>query len=113
MTITGKVTKVLDTQSGTNKSGEQWQKGGFVIETESQYPKKIAISTWGDVANYSSKLKSGEKVTAHIDIESRKYNDRWYTNVKAWKIESNTPKGEPVKDCPQPEKDDNSDDLPF
>lgn len=110
MTITGKVTKVLGTQSGTNKSGEQWQRGGFVIETEGQYPKKIAISTWGDVVNYSSKLKAGEKVTAHIDIESREYNDRWYTDVKAWKIEGG-PKGEPVKDCPQPENDDQ--DLPF
>lgn len=110
MTITGEVIKILDTQSGTNKSGEKWQRGGVVIETEGQYPKKIAISTWGDVVDYSSKLNVGEKITASIDIESREYNDRWYTDVKAWRIDGG-PKGEVVKDCPQPESDDQ--DLPF
>lgn len=110
MTISGKVIEILKTESGESKNGS-WQKGGFVIETESQYPKKIAISTWGNVVNYSSKLKKGEKVTVHIDIESREYNDRWYTDVKAWKIEVG-PKGEPVKDSPHPENDE-PEDLPF
>ena len=31
-------------------------------------------------------LKEGEDVTVGIDIESREYNGRWYTNIKGWKV---------------------------
>jgi hypothetical protein len=28
-----------------------------------------------------------ETVTVHFDIESREYNGRWYTNIRAWKVD--------------------------
>ena len=29
-------------------------------------------------------------MTVHLDIASREYNGRWYTDVKAWKVERDT-----------------------
>ena len=31
-------------------------------------------------------IKQGENLSVSIDIESREYNGRWYTDVKAWKV---------------------------
>lgn len=57
------------------------------METEGQYPKKVCISAWGDKIN-ESLLKPGIMLTISFDVESREYNGRWYTDVKAWKMEA-------------------------
>jgi hypothetical protein len=57
------------------------------VETEGQYPKKICISIWGDKINPDI-LTEGVNLDLSFDIESREFNGKWYTNVKAWKIEA-------------------------
>ena len=52
-----------------------------------QFPKKVCVSVWGDKIN-ESQLQIGAQLNISFDIESREYNSRWYTDVKAWKIES-------------------------
>ena len=84
-TVSGAVVHILPEQSGAGKNGT-WRKRDFVIETADQYPKKICLTQWGDEIDNSA-LQEGELVTAHIDIASREYNGRWYTDVKAWKVE--------------------------
>jgi hypothetical protein len=88
MEISGNIIQVLPLQTGEGKNGP-WKKQDFVIETESQYPKKVCISMWGDRID-ENMIKVGNGVTASIDVESREYNGRWYTDVKAWKLEGNT-----------------------
>lgn len=85
MEITGRVIQILPLQEGTNKSGNTWRKQEFVLETESQYPKKVLIMLWGDKVSQFP-ISEGQKVTAFFDLESREYNGRWYTEVRAWKI---------------------------
>ena len=85
MNIKGKLIRVLPLQSGTSKNGE-WRKQDIIVETDDQYPKKICISIWGDRIDVTS-LKVGNLLDIEINIESREYNNRWYTNIKAWKIE--------------------------
>lgn len=41
---------------------------------------------WGDRID-QFKVAEGETLTVHFDLESREYNGRWYTDVKAWRIE--------------------------
>ena len=83
--ITGKVTQILPEQSGEGKNGP-WRKQEFILETQGNYPKQICIVQWGDNIDQSG-VREGETITAHIDIQSREYNGRWYTDVKAWRIE--------------------------
>ena len=40
---------------------------------------------WGDKIDQFN-LQQGEAVEVSVDLESREYNGRWYTDVKAWKV---------------------------
>ena len=83
--IKGKIVKILPEQRGQGKNGE-WVKQEFVIETMDQYPKKACFSTWGDKTANIKQLLQGDEVTVSFNIESREYNERWYTDLRAWKI---------------------------
>ena len=83
--IAGRVIEILEEQSGESRNGP-WRKQEFILETEGDYPAKICVVQWGDDIDKFA-LEGGEKLTAHIDIRSREYNGRWYTDVKAWKVE--------------------------
>lgn len=85
MQLTAKLIQVLPLQTGTGKNG-QWKKQDIIVETEGQYPKKVCVSIWGDKIN-ESLLKAGNMLNISFDVESREYNGRWYTDVKAWKVE--------------------------
>lgn len=86
MDIKGRVIQLLALQTGEGKNGT-WKKQDFVIETDGQYPKKVCISAWGDKINESA-LQVGNEVNISFDVESREYNGRWYTDLKAWKIDT-------------------------
>lgn len=85
MQLTAKLVQVLPLQTGTGKNG-QWKKQDIIVETDGQYPKKVCVSIWGDKIN-ESQLKQGAMLNISFDVESREYNGRWYTDVKAWKVE--------------------------
>lgn len=85
MQLSAKLIQILPLQSGTGKNGE-WKKQDIIVETQEQYPKKICVSVWGDKIP-SQPLIVGINLLIDIDIESREYNGRWYTDVKAWKIQ--------------------------
>lgn len=117
--ITGKVIAVLPEQSGTSAGGKSWTKQDFVIETEDQYPKKIACTAFGEkVVPIASKLTIGQEITVHINIESREFNEKWFTNVSAWRIDLN-PNGitnKPVESIHVKTNEEivsDGDDLPF
>lgn len=121
--IIGKLIAKLPQQSGQGKNGS-WIKQDFIIETQDQFPKKVCISLWGDKAKDLDSIAIGETLKAGINIESREFNGKWYTDVKAWRIEknSNSTKSEipsmPGNDNLPPfldpeNKFEPSDDLPF
>lgn len=85
--VSGQIIKLLPEQNGESQRGP-WKKQDMVIETNEQYPKKIAITCWGDKVDEIQSLSPGTQVKVAINIESREYNERWYTDVKAWKIEA-------------------------
>jgi len=115
--VSGKVFKLLQEQSGEGKNG-RWVKQEFVIETEDQFPKKVCFSTWGDKVSELKKLAEGDAVEVSFNAESREYNGRWYTDLRAWKIVKSG--GQPIDNQldapPLGEGDippDEGDDLPF
>lgn len=91
MEITGKLIQKLPVQSGVSSSGNNWSKAEFVIETVEQYPKKVCSNLWGERARALDQFQLGDLITVSFDLESREYNGRWYTDVKAWKVEAATP----------------------
>lgn len=88
MELSGKVIQKLPEVGGNSRSGNAWRKQEFILETPGQYPKKVCVALWGDKIDQFS-INTGEQVTLGIDVESREYNGRWYTEVKAFKVEKN------------------------
>lgn len=82
----GTLIEKLPELSGTGKKGV-WTKQDFVIETTDQYPRKICLSVWGDKVDLLDKFKVGDTMTVHFNPESREYNQKWYTELRAWKFE--------------------------
>lgn len=91
MEITGKLIQKLPVQSGVSSTGNNWSKAEFVIETIEQYPRKVCANLWGERAKALDQFQLGSLITVSFDLESREYNGRWYTDVKAWKVEAATP----------------------
>ncbi|MCO5247692.1 MAG: DUF3127 domain-containing protein [Chitinophagales bacterium] len=93
MDITGKIIKMMDVVSGTSANGA-WQKREFVIETMDQYPKKACFSTWAQRVDDLNNFNVGDVVRVSFDVSSREFNERWYTDLRAWRIENaNNPNG--------------------
>ncbi|WP_031529022.1 DUF3127 domain-containing protein [Dyadobacter crusticola] len=117
MELTGTVIALLPEVTGQGKNG-MWRKQEFILEIPSQYPKKVCISLWGDKIDQAD-LQINQSVTASIDIESREYNSRWYTEVKAWKVDKANGGGPSASSGGSPLPpvttftEDESDDLPF
>jgi hypothetical protein len=84
MEISGKIIQFLQVQTGQGKNGP-WKKQEFILETGDNYPKKICIAVWGDKIDLAS-FKPGDTVDVSFDVESREFNGRWYTDVKAWRV---------------------------
>ncbi len=113
--IAGSVSEILPEQSGEGKNGT-WRKQEFILETEGDYPKKICVLQWGDNIDKFG-LQTGERVTVHIDLQSREFNGRWYTDVKAWKLQRDEAQSGPPatsgEPFPEPALEDLDDSLPF
>jgi len=131
MEIIGKLIQKLPLESGISKTGNSWQKQEFVIETLEQYPRKICANLWGERTAVLETLNIDDKVVMYFDLESREFNGKWYTDVKASRLDPvagnpqmQTPQSAPqqyaapANDLPQefenlPEEGGMADDLPF
>jgi len=83
MELTGKIINILPLQKGEGKNGP-WKKQEYVIETFDKIPRKVCFSLWGEKID-QFQLNEGDEAEVMFDLESREYNGRWYTEVKAWK----------------------------
>lgn len=110
MEITGKVKQLMPMQTGTGKNGE-WFKQEMLIETEGNYPKSVMLTAWKDLAKFAATLRPGSKVTAQFDLESREYNGRYYTEVKAYKLDVGAT--QPTQTSAHTTASVDQDDLPF
>ena len=97
MNISGTIFKVLPLESGDGKNGT-WKKQSTIIEIDNgKYPKKVAVTFWGDLV---ADRMVGSSLDVEIDIESREYNTKWYTDVKVWRVNSDTKKSDAIDSLP-------------
>lgn len=111
MEVNGKIIQLLGVQTGQGKNGT-WKKQEFILETGDQYLKKICIAVWGDKIDMSQ-YRIGDPVQVSFDVESREYNGRWYTDVKAWKVVAQGQAGSEPPPYNGPIDPVHEDDLPF
>lgn len=85
MELQGKIIVVLPERSGTSQRGNQWRSITYVLETQEQYPKKLAFDVTNDKIDQLN-IQLGEILTVQFDINAREYNGRWFNSVNAWNV---------------------------
>ena len=85
MEIQGKIIVVLPERSGVSQRGNQWRSISYVLETQEQYPKKLAFDVTNDKIDQLN-IQFGEILTVQFDINAREYNGRWFNSVNAWNV---------------------------
>ena len=110
--MTGKVIAILEKKSGTSKAGKAWVSQEYVIETSDQYPKKCCFALFGEERITACNIQMGETITAHLDIDARQWEQRWFNTVSAWKIDRASTTDAQPQQQEAPVADSKSD-LPF
>lgn len=86
MEFVGKVLEILPAVTGQSARGT-WERQTVVFEqANKQFGKEIAVTFMNKGQDVAS-LRVGESYTVSFDIESRKYMDKWYTDVRAWRVQ--------------------------
>lgn len=100
MDFEGKVLEILPPVSGQSARGT-WERQTVVFEQQNkQYGKELAVTFMNKAQDVAS-LRVGEHYIVSFDIESRNYQGRWYTDVRAWRVQPvQTQAQPPVQDMP-------------
>lgn len=133
MEIIGKVVRLGGLTEGTSARGP-WRKQDLIIETDEQYPKTVCLTCWTNQIEEIQNMVPGQMVKAQIDISSREFNGKWYTDIRVWRFDPvvqntatttpaatavqqspmhQTPPTTPSQETPFFNDDNNGDDLPF
>ena len=112
LSIKGTLIKKNDVENIENKEGKKWIKQNFLLQTPADYNNQICFQLFGEekiklLDNHSI----GDLIEVFFNISSREYNNRYYHNIDAWRInkidhvqsENNESKS----------NEDNSENLPF
>ena len=85
MILEGTIIQVIGMQEGVSKTtGKEWKLAQYLLETNEQYPKKVCVDVFGEERINELSLIVDEQVALNTDVESREFNGRWYTSVRAW-----------------------------
>lgn len=86
MELIGKVVRLGNLVTGTSARGP-WSKQELIVETDEQYPKQVCVLCWTNLAEEAKALAPGQMVKIQISVESREFNGKWYTDVRAWRFD--------------------------
>ena len=105
MEIIGKVVRLGNLTEGTSARGP-WRKQDLIIETEEQYPRTVCLTCWTNQIDEIQKFAPGQTIKAQIEISSREFNGKWYTDVRVWRFDpvgaTTAPVAAPTQPVQQP-----------
>ena len=105
MEIIGKVVRLGNLVEGTSARGP-WRKQELIIETEEQYPRTVCLICWTNQIDEIQKFAPGQTIKAQIEISSREFNGKWYTDVRVWRFDpvgaTASPAATPTQPVQQP-----------
>ena len=87
LSIKGHLIKKNDIENIENKEGKKWTKQTFILQTPAEYNNQICFQLFGEEKiKLLETHKIGDQIEVFFNISSREYNNRYYHNVDAWKI---------------------------
>jgi hypothetical protein len=119
---------VLHKKYDTEKKTETFQAREFVIEQDDRgYKNFVKFQLTQDRCGIIDDINEGTMIKVHFDLRGREWNDKYFTNLNAWRVEIPTAtqpnqvpggadSGFPTSEPPaanQSTEDNDFDDLPF
>jgi hypothetical protein len=102
MEFEGVVWKILPATQGTSARGE-WKKQEVIFELKQEYSRKVCVIFFNKESDVA-RLKEGATYIVSVNIESREFNGRWYTDVRAWRVQPKQEESAPAADAaPMPD----------
>ena len=82
------IVRKLEVVNGTSARGP-WSKQEFIVQyQDGNFPNQLVMNVWGqEKVNELAQYQVGDRIKASLTLSSREFNGRWYTDVRAWKIE--------------------------
>lgn len=96
MEVSGKIIQMLPLQEGIGRNGNPWKVQSAILETQDQYPRKVCFEVFGEDRIHNNPFKVDDIVTISFDIESREFNGRWYTSIRAYRVQQGLPEQTPA-----------------
>ena len=120
--ITGTLVRKYETET----KGESFRIRDFVIKTENgQYDNFVKFQTTQDRTDIIESYVEGEEIKVHFDLRGRQWQDKYFTNLNAWRVErvgsaaapataaTSSRRRQPVGDPDKLVAEAEDDDLPF
>jgi len=121
-TFEGRIQQIGEVQQITDKFSKQ----EIIVNTNDEYNPLICVQLINDKISLSEGLEQGYLINCHVNIISKEYNGKYFTNVNCWKIETldsvaakqqpehhHQIQKKPIQKVPFPDDDGTSDQLPF
>lgn len=86
MELVGEIKEIGQVESGTSDKGA-WQKQTLVIVTLEQNPQYVAFTAMGKRLEEVSKCTLHQVVRIRFGVSSRKFQDRWFSDLQLWEIQ--------------------------
>jgi single-strand DNA-binding protein len=84
MELTGRIKLIMDEQ----KFDSGFFKKDFVITTAEQYPQDILFTLNKERSELLNAFKVGDQITVQFDVRGREWNDKYFVNLVAWKLQA-------------------------
>jgi hypothetical protein len=121
--ITGTLVKKYEVET----KGEAFRVRDFVIKANDggQYDNFVKFQTTQDRTAIIDDINEGDEIKVHFDLRGRQWQEKYFTNLNAWRVESvsaasgaspSAASGESFSDFPSAGSEPSpeaSDDLPF
>ncbi len=121
--IVGKLYKKFNTENKT----QTFRAREFVIEiADGNYPQMIKFQLVQDRCDILDAYQEGDEIKVFFDLRGREWNEKFFTNLNAWRIEKTSdaqpqaPSAPAAADAPFPDASEEpsqqvieDDDLPF
>ena len=86
--VTGTITKVLELEKGTSKTGKDWQKQRFILDTKTEYNNIYCFEIFGEekTNQFNQFNKVGDTVEVSFNVSTNEWNDKYFTSLSAWRV---------------------------
>jgi len=97
--IEGKLHKKFETE---NKTATFQAREFVILISEDNYPQYIKFQLTQDRCALVDEYEEGQSIKVHFDLRGREWNEKYFTNLNAWRIEK-VVADQPVEKGSEPE----------